>query len=160
MSSSLVSAMGEMGAAPSATNWLRLHQALHAARLLVPIRSAGASGEVEFVVGQSEGAPLFVAFTDEDALNFWAEAGHDHVEISAQELCSIVVANDGAGLALNPAGPAGGQLARRDVELVAEGLVPTLDGDLGVMVLPPELAQRAREIGIRIDAAEQEHLGS
>ncbi|HEV8460391.1 MAG TPA: SseB family protein [Gaiellaceae bacterium] len=123
--------MGEMTAAPTSENWVRLHEALQSARLLVPIRDAN-STEFDLVVEGASKSPRFLAFTDEEAFNAWVDTAHDYAEMSARELCALVVAHDGEGLVINPAGPAGGMLARGDVELVAEGALPTADGDLQV----------------------------
>jgi hypothetical protein len=74
--------------------------------------------------------PEFIAFTDEDALNAWSKARVDYAEMSARELCSVVVSHGGDGLLLNPAGPAGGKLGQRDVEMLADGLLPNVNGSL------------------------------
>jgi hypothetical protein len=81
-------------------------------------------GAALFVAHANGGAPLFLAFTDEDALRAWAEGEWPHAVLDGRTVCRFVAEHGADGLVLNAAGPWGGRLSRRDAELVAEGLEP------------------------------------
>jgi hypothetical protein len=122
----LLDVMEAMTTAPSEEVRRSLHLALRGAVLFVPLeQEAGDEGGAAlFVADGDSGFPLFLAFTDEDALRTWAEGEWPHVTLDGRTVCRFVAEHGADGLVLNAAGPWGGRLSRRDAELVAEGLVP------------------------------------
>jgi hypothetical protein len=121
----LLEAMEAMTTAPSEEARRSLHHAVSVASLLVPLENeADGEGASLFVARGDGGAPLFVALTDEDALRAWADGEWPYAVLDGRTVCRFVAEHGADGLVLNPAGPWGGRLSRRDAELVAEGLVP------------------------------------
>jgi type III secretion system (T3SS) SseB-like protein len=128
----LLEAMEAMTAAPSEEARQSLHRAVAEAGLLVPLEhdAADDAGAALYVAGGDGGAPLFLAFTDEDALRAWADGEWPYAVLDGRTVCRFVGEHGAEGLVLNAAGPWGGRLSRRDAELVAEGLVPeSAEGD-------------------------------
>jgi hypothetical protein len=122
----LLEAMEAMSSAPSDEARRSLHLAMGDASLLVPLEeeARGEGGAALFVVRGNGGPPLFLAFTDEDALRAWAQGEWPHVALEGRTVCRFVAEHGAEGLVLNAAGLWGGRLSRRDAQLVAEGLVP------------------------------------
>jgi type III secretion system (T3SS) SseB-like protein len=131
----LLAAMETMSTGPSEEARRSLHLAVGNANLLVPLEheTGGESGAAIFVEDADQGHPLFLAFTDEDALRAWADGRWPYVGLDGRTVCRFVAEHGADGLVLNAAGPWGGRLSRRDAELVAEGLVPEQEGTDGVL---------------------------
>jgi type III secretion system (T3SS) SseB-like protein len=163
----LLAAMEAMSTGPSEEARRSLHLAVGAANLLVPLEheTGEESGAAIFVADADGGHPLFLAFTDEEALRTWADGRWPYVGIDGRTLCRFVGEHGADGLVLNAAGPWGGRLSRRDAELVAEGLVPEKEGANSVLargavgsrlLLRPLREEPAPELLATIrDAAEQ-----
>src|SRR4051812_47923954 len=82
--------------------------------------ATGQSGPL--ATADPDGRTLVSAFTDAGALTAWA--GRDnttHAVVPGPELARIAVSADAAALWINPAGPHGGRLERRMVDVVAAG---------------------------------------
>lgn len=122
-----------------------LHQAIEAAtaiptpenrrqlfRLLLTIvyciPSAGGSGEgrpLTITASENEaGERVLMAFSDPCALKRWAPNPPAFVTLTAVKLFELVLENDFVLVCINPAGPAGGQLSRAEVEQLARGVIP------------------------------------
>jgi SseB protein N-terminal domain/SseB protein C-terminal domain len=131
----LLAAMEAMSTRPSEEARQSLHLAVAGAGLLVPLEQEPGeeSGASVFVADADGGHPLFLAFTDEDALRAWARGPWPHVGLDGRTVCRFVAEHGADGLVLNAAGPWGGRLSRRDAELVAEGLVPESEDADGVL---------------------------
>jgi hypothetical protein len=128
----LLAAMETMTTAPSEEARRSLHLAVGGASLLVPLELDGEDegGAALFVTHGNGGTPLFLAFTDNDALRAWAAGEWPYATLDGRTVCRFVAEHGAEGLVLNAAGPWGGRLSRRDAELVAEGLVPeSAEGD-------------------------------
>lgn len=88
--------------------------------LIVPIRD-GQDGEPEVRAALSPGGePLLLAFTEEEALRAWASGPVRWASIRGADLSAFAEANSAAGLALNPAGPHGGEVSREEIARLAE----------------------------------------
>jgi hypothetical protein len=67
-----------------------------------------------------------LAFTDEDALRRWRASGGAYAVVRGSSLFAIARDNSFASITVNPAGPAGGLVFRREIEILALGSVPDL----------------------------------
>jgi SseB protein N-terminal domain len=111
---------------PSSENRRRVFQLLMTIVYCIP--SAGGSGEgrpLTITASKNEaGERVLVAFTDPCALKRWATDPPAFLALAAAELFELVLENDFVQVLINPAGPAGGQLSRGDVEQLARGIIP------------------------------------
>jgi hypothetical protein len=99
-----------------------LVRAIASAQLVVPMRVDPASGESGlWASADPEGRAVVVAFTDATALTAWAGHETPHGVVPGPELARIAVSADAAALWINPAGPHGGRLERRMLDVVAAG---------------------------------------
>lgn len=118
----------------------RLYEELLAGSLIVPVHGrVGRSGwrtlekdtDLELVIGEDdEGNPTLPAFTSEAALARWGEKVGAFVGLPGRELFRIAVDLKLRSVAINPAGPIGGQLLPGELRTLAEGQVPELSGAL------------------------------
>jgi hypothetical protein len=72
-----------------------------------------------------DGSWKLLAFTDTEAATAWRRNGVTLTSRPAKELFAFAVASPTSGIVLNPAGPAGGELTRREFTTLAEGSIPT-----------------------------------
>jgi hypothetical protein len=94
--------------------------AIAGAHLVVPVKTdpaTGASGL--WATADDAGRTNVVAFTDASALAAWAGGDAPHAELPGPELCRLAAGAGAAALWINPAGPHGGRLERRMVDVVA-----------------------------------------
>jgi hypothetical protein len=109
------------------------YAALLDARLLLPTPREDApaetadDGHVRFFTTPpgEDGSWKILAFTGELALAAWRADGVPSVELEARSLFALAVSTPTAGILLNVAGPAGGELTRREFATLAEGAIPT-----------------------------------
>jgi len=97
---------------------------------------------------EADGSWKLLAFTDPTAATEWRSDGVRLVPRSAREVFAFAVRSATSAILLNVAGPAGGELTRREFAALAEGVLPSTDADafeelqLGagaaVQVAPPE----------------------
>ncbi|MDP9328131.1 MAG: enhanced serine sensitivity protein SseB [Actinomycetota bacterium] len=92
--------------------------------------------DAEAVDARAEGLRLFttppaddgswklLAFTDAEAAMAWRSDGVTLTSRPAKELFAFAVASPTSGIVLNPGGPAGGELTRREFATLAEGSIP------------------------------------
>lgn len=92
--------------------------------------------DAEAVDARAEGLRLFttppaddgswklLAFTDAEAATAWRSDGVTLTSRPAKELFAFAVASPTSGIVLNPGGPAGGELTRREFATLAEGSIP------------------------------------
>jgi SseB protein N-terminal domain/SseB protein C-terminal domain len=92
--------------------------------------------DAEAVGARAEGLRLFttppaddgswklLAFTDAEAATAWRSDGVTLTSRPAKELFAFAVASPTSGIVLNPGGPAGGELTRREFATLAEGSIP------------------------------------
>lgn len=94
-----------------------------------------------------DGSWKLLAFTDEEAAMAWRPEGARPTSMSARKLFALAVASPTSAIVLNPAGPAGGELTRREFATLAEGSIPggsdaieelTLQAGAEVVVAAPE----------------------
>jgi type III secretion system (T3SS) SseB-like protein len=111
----------------------RFYAALLDSRILLPTPDDGApaaaaagDGRVRFFTTPpgEDGSWKILAFTDEGALSAWRPEGARHLELDARALFALAVSTPTAGILLNVAGPAGGELTRREFATLAEGAIP------------------------------------
>src|SRR2546423_11849219 len=111
-----------------------LFGALAQSVLLVPVRQedgtpvANSEGVEIAVERPRDGAPTYHAFTDLRALGAAAGASGAYVPMAAPALARVVLEEPDATLVVNAAGPHGGRLRRRDLEMVAQGVPPPEPG--------------------------------
>jgi hypothetical protein len=109
------------------------YAALLVSRLLLPTPGDGSSGEttedgrVRFFTTPpgEDGSWKILAFTDERALSAWRAEDSRYLELDGRALFAMAVSTPTAGILLNVAGPAGGELTRREFATLAEGAIPT-----------------------------------
>ena len=77
----------------------------------------------------ADGSWKLLAFTDPDAAGAWRSEGVLLVERAAREVFAFAVGSPTSGILLNVAGPAGGELTRREFAALAEGVLPAADPD-------------------------------
>jgi hypothetical protein len=99
-----------------------LVKALAEATLVVPMRDGGL-----WATADGEERTQVVAFTSPAALEAWTGQSTQHALIPGVELAGIAAATDASALWINPAGPHGGRLDRRMVDVVAAGRAMTLE---------------------------------
>jgi SseB protein N-terminal domain/SseB protein C-terminal domain len=102
-----------------------LFAALAEARVLIPVRSVSDAG-ADIAVIERDGVPMFTAFTSPQALEAFAP-GTASTEGSMRALARLAL-DEGGRLVVDPGSPEGGELGRRDMEWVADGLVPDASG--------------------------------
>jgi hypothetical protein len=143
-----------------------LVRAIASAQLVAPMRADPATGESGlWATADPEGRTQAVAFTDVAALTAWAGADTPHAVVPGPEFARIAVASDAVALWINPAGPHGGRLERRMIDVVAAGETLAFEaGDAGARTTrlkttghgeirvrrpeqspPPEALERLRE---------------
>ena len=123
-----------------------IYRAFARAEVLVPTRTSAGDGVV-LAVEARDGSPVALAFTDVDALANWADGDCRWGSLRGSDLCALVLEQGGTAVIVNPHGPFGGQLGRRELELVAdEGAldVEQLDDDAAALIVrdPSQLQLR------------------
>lgn len=93
-----------------------IYRAFAQAEVLVPT-----DGTQVVAAEGPDGSAVALAFTDTDALANWAEGECRWGALRGSDLCALVLERGGTGVIVNPHGPFGGQLGRRELELVADG---------------------------------------
>jgi hypothetical protein len=139
----LRAAMAEVAADRNERTMRRLFERLMESRLLVPVRSANEKGVELAVVREPDGGATYHAFTDEGALTALLPLAAPYVTMAAPALAGTVLEEPGATLVVNPAGPDGGRLSRRDLEMVRDRLLPDAEGSLKA---PPGGSLRVLEL--------------
>jgi hypothetical protein len=106
------------------------YAALLGSTLLLPTdpdaeEAAEADGLRLFTTPPAEdGSWKLLAFTDAQAASAWKSDGVTLTSRPARELFAFAIASPTSGIVLNPAGPAGGELTRREFAALAEGSIP------------------------------------
>ncbi len=105
------------------------YAALLGSTLLLPTDAeavgAGAEGLRLFTTPPADdGSWKLLAFTDAEAATAWRSDGVTLTSRPAKELFAFAVASPTSGIVLNPGGPAGGELTRREFATLAEGSIP------------------------------------
>jgi hypothetical protein len=77
----------------------------------------------------ADGSWKLLVFTDPDAAGAWRSEGVLLVERAAREVFAFAVGSPTSGILLNVAGPAGGELTRREFAALAEGVLPAAEPD-------------------------------
>jgi len=70
------------------------------------------------------GELALLAFTDTESLMAWKQAGTHYLALPAASLFRLAQQHGVAVVALNPAGPVGGQVQRHEIEMLARGVSP------------------------------------
>jgi hypothetical protein len=76
-----------------------------------------------------DGSWKLLAFTDTEAATAWKSDGVTLTSRPARELFAFAIASSTSAIVLNPAGPAGGELTRREFATLAEGSIPAGGSD-------------------------------
>lgn len=103
------------------------YAALLGSTLLLPTdaEAARAEGLRLFTTPPADdGTWKLLAFTDAEAATAWRSDGVTLTSRPAKELFAFAVASPTSGIVLNPGGPAGGELTRREFATLAEGSIP------------------------------------
>jgi hypothetical protein len=109
------------------------YTALLDSRLLLPTPAeethtgAASDGRARFFTTPpgEDGSWKILAFTGEGALAAWRADGVPFLEMDARSLFALAVSTPTAGILLNVAGPAGGEVTRREFTTLAEGAIPS-----------------------------------
>ena len=81
--------------------------------------------QVSLVTAQTPAGELaLLAFTDTESLMAWKQAGTHYLALPAASLFRLAQQHGVAVVALNPAGPVGGQVRRQEIEMLARGVSP------------------------------------
>lgn len=112
-----------------------LYAALLGSTLLLPTEpgadeAAAADGLHLFTTPpDADGSWKLLAFTDPTAAAEWRSEGVRLVPRTAREVFAVAVGSPTSAILLNVAGPAGGELTRREFTALAEGTLPSTDAD-------------------------------
>jgi hypothetical protein len=95
--------------------------------VLPPEGVAGEDTRVRFFTTPpgEDGSWKMLAFTDEGALTAWRAQGCRHLLLGARDLFAMALSTPTTAILLNVAGPAGGEVTRREFATLAEGAIPT-----------------------------------
>jgi SseB protein N-terminal domain/SseB protein C-terminal domain len=99
-------------------------QLLRQAPLVVPTLHDPSSGEPRHRAIQTEDGPVFLAFTDLDALRAWDPEVREWAVMIGKDLAAAALEWDAARVAVNPSGPAPGDVLPADLAWVAAGEAP------------------------------------
>ena len=99
-------------------------QLLRDAPLVVPTLHDPSSGEPRHRAIQTEDGPVFLAFTDLDALRAWDPEVREWAVVAGKDLAAAALEWDAARVAVNPSGPAAGDVLAGDLAWVASGEAP------------------------------------
>ena len=99
-------------------------QLLREAPLVVPTLHDPSSGEPRHRAIQTEDGPVFLAFTDVDALRAWDPDVREWAVMFGKDLAAAALEWDAARVAVNPSGPAPGDVLPGDLAWVASGEAP------------------------------------
>jgi hypothetical protein len=134
----LEAAMAGVAENDTPENRRRLYEELIGGSLIAPVHGrVGQTGwkklekdtDLELVIGEDDdGNPTLPAFTSETALARWGEKVDGFVGLPGRELFRIAVELKVRSVAINPAGPIGGQLLPGELRTLAQGQVPELSG--------------------------------
>lgn len=102
-----------------------LFAALIEATVVIPVRSVTDEG-VDVAVIERDGVPMFTAFTSAEALEAFSP-GTESTVGSLRALARMALAERGR-LVIDAGSPEGGELGPRDMQWVADGLVPREEG--------------------------------
>ena len=118
MTTELVDAMRHASETDDPDARRAIYGALARAEVYVPT-----TGDDLLAVEGRDGAPVALAFTDLDAMRNWSRPGSTWGSLRGDDLATRVLAAGATALVLNVHGPYGGELGRRELELVAAGEV-------------------------------------
>lgn len=122
----LVDALRSLEADRSAESGRRVHEALRAGTVLIPVRGEVEPGEtatdqapVEMVLlRDAAGRKALPVFTDEEALKTWMPEGATFVAVQGPTLVEVLRQQPPDALLINPAGPIGGELGPEQMGLL------------------------------------------
>jgi hypothetical protein len=150
----LVAAIRSVAQRDDAGSRKSFYTALLGSTLLLPTDpeaagGAGTDGVRLFTTPPAEdGSWKLLAFTDSEAATAWRSDGVTLTSRPAKDLFAFAVASPTSAIVLNPGGPAGGELTRREFTTLAEGSIPpsgsdaieelTLEAGAQVVVTAPE----------------------
>lgn len=116
MTSALLDAMRTAAASGDPDDRVAVCRALSAAEVFVPLLPR----EELLTVRGRDGRPVGVAFTDLDAFRNWQPEGA-WASLYGHQLASILLDEGAQGMLVNLNGPFGGELDRRELDIVASG---------------------------------------
>ena len=100
--------------------------------LLLPVHpgSGDAEGRHLFTTPPGpDGSWKLLAFTDAAAAKAWRTDDVEFLALDIGEVLATAVASPTSAILLNVAGPAGGELTRREFSALAEGTIPVVDAE-------------------------------
>jgi hypothetical protein len=107
----------------------RVYRSFLATEWLVPVagpQSADKKTLKLVATTDRNGGRSMLAFTDEDALRRWRASGGTYAVVRGGAAFAIARDNAFASVTINPQGPAGGLVYRREIEILALGSIPDL----------------------------------
>jgi hypothetical protein len=106
-----------------------LYAALLGATLLLPSEPGAGEGHLFTTPPGEDGSWKLLAFTDRGAATAWRAEGVELLARPARDVFAAAVTSPTSAILLNVAGPAGGELTRREFSALAEGSMPSGDGE-------------------------------
>jgi hypothetical protein len=125
----LLSAIREVSERDDAVTREALYEALLDANLVLPAKQGADEGHLFTTPPAEDGSWKLLAFTDADAAAAWRAEGVDLTTRPARDVFAAAVTSPTSAILLNVAGPAGGELTRREFTALAEGSMPSGDGE-------------------------------
>jgi hypothetical protein len=130
----LLQAIRDVSERDDAENRRSFYTSLLASTLLLPVESDTDATETHglrlFTTPPgADGSWKLLAFSDPDAASAWRSDGVELVSRAARDVFAFAVASPTSAILLNVAGPAGGELTRREFSALAEGSPPAAEVD-------------------------------
>ena len=126
MNPELQQAIEAVTANNTSTTRRKLYEVLLETTFCIPSSASDdKEGTSQISATQNEAGELvLVAFSDPAALRRWEQNPEAMLVMPAQQLFQLALDNNFAEILINPAGPAGGKLARHEFARLAQGVIP------------------------------------
>ncbi|HEY3330602.1 MAG TPA: SseB family protein [Capsulimonadaceae bacterium] len=88
------------------------------------LKDTGSGSGTSVAMLVEDGHRLIVACSDPNALRKWDKSATDILVAPPKLFFDLVLSSDADGVVLNPAGPVGGRITRREIEYLSRGEIP------------------------------------
>jgi len=146
LNNAALSKLLEEGARNLSNDRVALLQEIQQSQLLIPVlepagpTNPGSTQNVKMAILEIGNGRALAGFTDIHSYRRFAPVQHlTEVTIAAVELCRFACQGRFESVVINPGGPYGYQMSQAEYQMIAEGLLPGLDG--GLLVAPNTQAQ-------------------
>lgn len=127
MNEELQAAIEDVAANDTSDNRRKVYELLRDTTFCLVNSSTAETAEDEMSIAATQneaGELVMVAFTDPAALRRWEPKPQAMLVMPAEKLFEIAIENNFAEILINPAGPAGGKLAKHEFMRLAQGVIP------------------------------------